>query len=90
MRKFGIMCLLIFVLFLSTRVVGYLAVKMDSQFQNEERFNYTSTIDSEIIEAANAKNVSVDSYLSTELYKTLIKVFFVCIIVSYIMFAVLP
>lgn len=67
MRRFGIICLLIFMLCLSTRALTYLAVKMDSQLQNEERINYTSVIDSETVEAATANNVSVDSYISTEL-----------------------
>ena len=89
MRRFGTICLLIFMLCLGTRALTYLAVKMDNQLQNDERINYTSVIDSEIVEEASAKNVSVDSYLSTELYKTLIKVFFVCIIAYYIMFTVL-
>lgn len=91
MRRFGIICLLIFILFLSTRIWGYLVVKIDSQWQNinsqlqnEERVNYTPIIDSKIVEEASAKNVSVDSYLSTELFITLIKFSLIFAIAIYI------
>lgn len=66
MRRFGIICLLIFMLCLSTKIFVHLAVKLDSQLQNAESINYTSVIDPEIIEEANARNVSVESYLSAD------------------------
>ncbi len=74
MHKFEIMCLLIVVLILTLRAQSYLVVKVDNQLQNEEQINYVSAIDSEILEEADAKNMSVDSYLFVESIKGLFKV----------------
>lgn len=73
MHKFEIMCLLIIVLILTLRAQSYLVVKVDNQLQNEERIGYVSAMDSETIENADAKNMSLDSYIFVRSIKGLFK-----------------